>query len=129
MAPDDAMQVAGLTVESGDTPAKPEDYLFVNGHRLVSAVPAAGTSDQQPASAGCGQPLPPPGSGSPSLAASPLPALPGAPQVKPYHFDYGCNMKQRWIGKNIIDIFTKASGRCGSRQAAGGSVAGVRPTG
>jgi hypothetical protein len=43
--------------------------------------------------------------------------MPAAPQVKPYHFDYGCNMKQRWIGKNIIDIFSKVGGRCGRWQA------------
>ena len=57
METDDAMRVAGLNVESGDTPAKPEDYLFVNGHRLVSAAPSCRHfPTRQSASAGCRQP-------------------------------------------------------------------------
>ena len=43
MATDEDMQAGGLQVESADTPGKPEDYLIVNGHRLVSAPTAAGT--------------------------------------------------------------------------------------
>lgn len=31
-------------------------------------------------------------------------------QVIPYHFDFVCSVKQRWSGKNIIDIFSKV--RC-----------------
>jgi hypothetical protein len=30
-------------------------------------------------------------------------------QVKPYYFDFQCNVRQRWFGQNIIDIFTRAS--------------------
>ena len=38
-------------------------------------------------------------------------SLPGAAlswlQVKPYHFDYCCSMKQRWFGQSIIDVFSR----------------------
>ena len=27
----------------------------------------------------------------------------------PYHFDFVCGVKQRWSGKNIVDIFSEVS--------------------
>jgi len=35
-APEHMERVAGRAVESSDSPAKPEDYVVVGGHRLVS---------------------------------------------------------------------------------------------
>lgn len=32
---------------------------------------------------------------------------PTALQVKPYHFDFSCSVRQRWFGQNIIDIFSR----------------------
>lgn len=52
-----------LQVESSDSPAKPEDYVEVEGCRLVH----------------------------------------------PYHFDFCCSVKQRWLGKSIIDVFCHVS--------------------
>lgn len=34
-------------------------------------------------------------------------ARPSLLQVKPYHFDFCCNVRQRWFGQNIIDIFSR----------------------
>jgi len=30
-------------------------------------------------------------------------------QVKPYHFDFSCSVRQRWFGQNIIDIFSRVA--------------------
>jgi len=27
--------------------------------------------------------------------------------VRPYHFDFMCNVRQRWFGGNIVDIMSK----------------------
>ena len=27
--------------------------------------------------------------------------------VRPYHFDFVCNVKQRWHGMNILDVFSQ----------------------
>lgn len=28
-------------------------------------------------------------------------------QVRPYHFDFICNVKKRWEGMNIIEVFSE----------------------
>jgi hypothetical protein len=52
------------------------------------------------------------------------PALPhhyrrrgGLRLVHPYHFDFVCNVKLRWHGMNIIDIFSKVRTSCVGREA------------
>ncbi|KAI3438886.1 hypothetical protein D9Q98_001301 [Chlorella vulgaris] len=57
----EAKQAMLALAEASDTPIKPEDYLVVEGHRVV----------------------------------------------KPYHYDFCCNVRQRWLGRSIIDIFSK----------------------
>lgn len=91
-------QVAGRQIESAETPSKPDDYVVVNGYRLVSRAlhimlatsghrcrPTALSPKHAPM-------LPPPHTGA---------------QVKPYYFDFCCSVRQRWLGQNIIDIFTR----------------------
>ena len=56
--------VAGRQVESSESPARKEDYVIIDGVRLV----------------------------------------------RPYHFDFVCGMKQRWVGQSIVDIFARVRG-------------------
>lgn len=53
--------VAGRRVESSESLPQREDYVVVNGCRLV----------------------------------------------RPYHFDFVCNVRQRWVGQSIVDIFAR----------------------
>ena len=101
----DIQGAAALQVESSDSPAKPEDYVVVQGFRLVRSADFVRT--------------PPASDGRRRLAAGGrrrccqqarqnnlAPEQP-CPQVKPYHFDFCCSVRQRWFGQNIIDIFTR----------------------
>lgn len=96
--PADAM--AGLHVESSGSAAKPEDYVVVGAHRLVSM--QAGSSAIWGSAAACA---------AGGLLTHGI-RLVAPRQVKPYHFDFCCNVRQRWLGQNIIDIFTRVRRRC-----------------
>lgn len=56
--------------------------------------------------------------------ASPHHSCASAPllQVKPYHFDYCCGVRQRWLGQSIIDIFMRV--RLGPDRRVRASVVG-----
>lgn len=111
-----SQHVAGLQVESSDSPSKPEDYVVVNGYRLVSA-PLDCTARRSR-----GPPATPSAAGGGRRQHASTPRQPAAPppsQVKPYHFEFCCNMRQRWFGQNIIDIFTRVGGSSGSWWCAG----------
>ena len=32
--------------------------------------------------------------------------------MKPYYFDFLCSVKQRWLGKTIIDVFSEVYNAC-----------------
>lgn len=38
---------------------------------------------------------------------TPSTAFPRNQQVKPYHFDFSCSVKQRWGGQTLLDVFSK----------------------
>ena len=76
MATDSDMQAGILYVESADTPATPEDYLFVNGHRLASA--AAIRCIRSPTSSPPDQAVPP-AAGSTAVAIACLAPFPAHP--------------------------------------------------
>jgi hypothetical protein len=83
--------------EASDTPIKPEDYLVVEGYRVVrcalKGVPSTMTGGRaaELSSTSCRHGL--------------CPCC--AQQVKPYHYDFCCNVRQRWLGRSIVDIFSK----------------------
>lgn len=81
--------LAGRVVESADTPAKREDYLQVQGLRLVT------TASPGPIRSGS------------KLKRRYMCDL--MLQVKPYYFDFVCSVKKRWLGRTIIDVFSEAS--------------------
>ena len=72
-------------VECSDSPAKCEDYLKVNGLRLVRCPPLD----------------------SSSACKTHKKIVLRSVQVKPYYFDFLCSVKQRWLGKTIIDVFSE----------------------
>ena len=43
---------------------------------------------------------------SPALAED-YAIIDGVRLVRPYHFDFVCGMKQRWVGQSIVDIFSR----------------------
>lgn len=92
----------GIVPESSETPPKPDDYVIVTSssgeqHRMVRECarhPCRRRRLPAAAAAACSQ----------ALCAW------AALQVKPYHFDFSCNVRQRWFGQNIIDIFSRVGG-------------------
>lgn len=70
-------------VESADSPASKDDYIRLQGLRLVI--------DNS--------------TGVPTSVRQVLKSL--LVQVKPYYFDFLCSVKRRWLGMTIIDVFSE----------------------
>ena len=77
-------------VESAESPVKSEDYLKVNGLRLVRRPPRNSSSE----------------------CKMHTQSLFVWIQVKPYYFDFLCSVKKRWLGKTIIDVFSEVYNAC-----------------
>lgn len=78
--------VANKVVESADSPASQDDYIRLNGLRLVVITTRRFVE---------------------SAYDTMLKQL--LLQVKPYYFDFLCSVKGRWLGMTIIDVFSEVS--------------------
>jgi hypothetical protein len=81
--------------EECDTVAKPEDYVFVDQYRLVRIPESLKGADGAR------------GSMSTAVPASLIFFLFLCMQVRPYHFDFLCGVKQRHVGLGIVELFCK----------------------